>query len=98
MQPVSALPGEVWGTIVDFTDASSLVTLKQVSKNMRVLVKMTLQKRWDVWRSEAARSTKMSRELGGELDNHLFKELCSGKNNIIFTALDDKERSWMHVR
>ena len=98
MQPMSALPDEVWGTITDFADATSLLTLKKVSKTMRILVRYTIQRRWDVWRSEAARSTKLSRELGGKLDSILFQEICSGKGNIVFPALEDKERSWMHVR
>jgi hypothetical protein len=98
MRTVPVLPDDVFGKIISFADAKTLVTLKKVSKNIRVLVKYNVQKRWRWWLSKAKRPSKSALELGKSLDCKLFEDICTGKDRISYAAREESERNWLHVR
>ena len=84
------LPDDVWGTILHHADSQSFLTLKKVSKNLRLLVRNAVEVRWEDWRSRAAKVAKMPKERGDELDKRLFYQICMGNDQIIFPALEKK--------
>ena len=98
MEPTPVLPKDVWGAILLHSDSRSLITLKKVSKVLRLLVRDALEIRWDKWRSRAARVANMSQVRGDGLDRRLFNQICAGNNQLVFPKLKKDERDWLHVR
>lgn len=98
MRTVPVLPDDVFGKTINFADAKTLVTLKKVSKNTRILVKSNVQKRWSLWLSKAVKPSKSALERGKNLDRKLFKNICTGKDRITFAASEESECNWVHVR
>ena len=100
MGPVPVLPDDVWGRIILRSPPAVHNAMKKVSKSMRALVKIAVQKRWDLWRSKANRPVHQSlpAERGDALDNVLFKQICSGKRGFVITTTNQYERLWLNMR